>query len=49
MGEMMLQTDCFAELVLSVTVGLWMFVDDESNRRSSESCARIPTNFNLFR
>lgn len=35
---MILQTDSFAELVLSVTVDV---VDDESNRRSSESCARI--------
>ena len=38
-----LQTDCFAEAVLSVTmifrvtVGV---VDDEKNRRSSQSCAR---------
>lgn len=38
MNEMILQTDSFAELVLSVTVDV---VDDESNRRSSESCARI--------
>ena len=38
------QTDCFAEPVHSVTMIIRVtvrVVDDEKNRRSSQSCARI--------